>query len=501
MSSFLRVTPLLAFLALGCGHHYDPADGGLAPPSAPAAEYPVRTDLLVIRLLDGAPKRWPSPGFLPIVSARNPSATPDRDIADELRKQIGKSILDPARDLNPAQSAQFARLLGDAFGTPAEPRVRVPGWSELVISAVARPDPKKGVFANLRSFGTALVRWKAAPWREDWAGARAVKDRLKLDDAALARGSVLYRRWCMQCHGPDGAGDGAHAIAFSPPPRDYRQGLFKFVTAFPPQAEPGKPAPRKKGLGPSGKPRRDDLKRTVRNGIDGTMMPAFPTLTEQELDDLVGYVIHLSVRGETEFASMTRALQPTEEDPLEFVGPDLKWLFDQSLLFVLYNWGVAEDNPIPIPPPHTQTEDDRLLSAIRGYKHYNSAEFGCAACHANYGREQQLKWDLWGSAVQPRNFVLGIYRGGRRGEDLYARIYGGIHPSGMTAFQSALKTGPSYPDRPDKIWNLVHFLQALSDPYDRQRLQDPAQLARYKDRLREQGDLFLDDLSVVKIEP
>jgi hypothetical protein len=103
--------------------------------------------------------------------------------------------------------------------------------------------------------------------------------------------------------------------------------------------------------------------------------------------------------------------------------------------------------------------------------------------------------------VQPRNLTLGVFRGGRRGEDLYARIYGGIHPSGMTAFQSALKTGPSYPDRPDKIWNVVHFVQALADPYARQRLQDPVALARFKAHLKEQGDLFLDDLNAVKIEP
>jgi hypothetical protein len=71
----------------------------------------------------------------------------------------------------------------------------------------------------------------------------------------------------------------------------------------------------------------------------------------------------------------------------------------------------------------------------------------------------------------------------------------------MTAFHNTLKTGPSYPDRPDKIWNVVHFLQALADPYERQRLKDPATLNRIKERLKADGDLFLDDVSVVKIDP
>jgi mono/diheme cytochrome c family protein len=324
------------------------------------------------------------------------------------------------------------------------------------------------VFANLKVIAAALGKWKSATWKADWQTANAVKADLRLDDATLTRGSVVYRRWCMQCHGPTGAGDGAHAIELSPMPRDYRQGIFKFVTAFPPADQP------KKGLGPGGKPRRDDLKRTIRHGLPGSMMQPFPTLTEQELDDVVSYVIHLAVRGETEYATMIRAIQPNEDDPEFAAGPELAWLFDQNLLFVLFNWRVAARNPIPIPPENTPTDADRLASAVRGAQRYN--EFGCASCHVNYGREPALKWDRWGTMVQPRNLVLGVYRGGHRGEDLYARIYGGIHPSGMTAHLDRLAGGPVYPDQPDKIWDIVHFLQALGDPAGRDRLKqvDPS---------------------------
>jgi hypothetical protein len=215
-------------------------------------------------------------------------------------------------------------------------------------------------------------------------------------------------------------------------------------------------------------------------------------------------VIHLSIRGETEFATINRVIQstilPIDDDPAEYTVPELGWLFLRNLLSVLDNWGLAARSPIPIPPEHARTNDDRLLSAYRGYKFYNSAEFGCAACHINFGREPALKWDLFGTVVQPRNLTLGVYRGGRHGVDLYARVYGGIHPSGMTPFNNTLKTGPSYPDQPDKIWNVVHFLQALSDPSERQKLKDPAILVRFKERLKADGDLFLDDLNAVKID-
>ena len=72
--------------------------------------------------------------------------------------------------------------------------------------------------------------------------------------------------------------------------------------------------------------------------------------------------------------------------------------------------------------------------------------------------------------VQPRNLTLGVYRGGRRGEDLYARLYGGIYPSGMTAFHDRVTTAA--PGTPDKLWDIVHFLQALASPADRKRMQE-----------------------------
>ena len=417
--------------------------------------------------LDGAPKKWPSAGFPAMKSARLPAATPDRDLAADIRNQLGRTVLDPASKLSATQSATITALLERDFGTPAEPRVRVPDWNEVTIDAVYRPEPSKRVIGNLKAAAAALKKWKPAPVKADWDSRRTrTNAQLNLadDGGDVEWLAARYRRWCVQCR-THRAGDGAHAIELAAMPRDYRQGIFKFVTAFP---APG--GQQKKGGGPGGKPRREDLKRTIRNGLDGSMMPAFPALSDSELDDLVSYVIHLSVRGETEFATMNKAMNPTEDDPEVIEGAELRWIFDQNLMWVLHNWSVAQRSQLPIPPENTPTTAARLASAARGAQNYTT--FGCAACHANYGREPQLKWDLWGGVAQPRNLVLGVYRGGRRGEDLYARIYGGIYPSGMPAHYDRLAGGTSDPDQPDKIWDLVHFLQALSDPYDRDRVRD-----------------------------
>src|SRR6185369_12284819 len=54
---------------------------------------------------------------------------------------------------------------------------------------------------------------------------------LKLDNETLARGSNLYRRHCLHCHGLTGNGQGPTAPWVNPHPRDYRIGKFKFTSS------------------------------------------------------------------------------------------------------------------------------------------------------------------------------------------------------------------------------------------------------------------------------
>lgn len=443
----LLAFPVLALLLTGCGRVAMPNDG---PPAytAAAARYPLRTDLLAVGNL-GAPPRWNSPGFTPLRSVQVAPRTPDVEFVTSLKPLLGKEVFDPGVALNPTQRDDLARFLDAAFGTPAAPSVKLPAKADLIKMKVEE------MFTEGRPPGKSpkqVADETAAAAEEAWR-------ELRLDDETLARGAGHYRRWCIHCHGESGAGDGAQAAQAGAMPRDYRQGIFKFVSAAPLSAAPKR--------GERGKAIKEDLKKTVRNGLDGSIMPGFPNLTEPELDDLIGYVIHLSVRGETEFETMAKAMKPGDDDP-DFVGKDLERLFAAKQLTVLANWGKAQTSPIPVPPDYCPTEGDRFRSAVRGWRGFNDA--GCAGCHANYGRDPQFKYDLWGTVVVPRNLTLGVYRGGRDGAALYARLYGGIYPSGMNDHKQFL--AGSTPGKTDKLWDIVHFLQALSDPNARQRLRE-----------------------------
>ena len=121
----------------------------------------------------------------------------------------------------------------------------------------------------------------------------ALAKSLKLDDETLAAGSKLYRRNCLHCHGLAGDGRGPTGPWVNPHPRDFRQGKFKFISS-----NPG---------GNKIKPRREDILRSLKAGVEGTSMPAFGLLGEQALEQLTSYVLHLSLRGEVEFET-TRTL-------------------------------------------------------------------------------------------------------------------------------------------------------------------------------------------------
>jgi mono/diheme cytochrome c family protein len=99
-----------------------------------------------------------------------------------------------------------------------------------------------------------------------------------LSAESLARGHQVYMKVCAQCHGPEGRGDGPQAKdpnfrnddKTPAHPRDFTAGVFK------------------SGRDPHG------LYARIVLGMPGTPMPANTALTEQEVCDVIHYVLSLS---------------------------------------------------------------------------------------------------------------------------------------------------------------------------------------------------------------
>lgn len=92
----------------------------------------------------------------------------------------------------------------------------------------------------------------------------------------LRLGRTAYRKYCVQCHGYSGKGDGTSAASLDPPPRDHTNA--EVMDAIPDLT----------------------IAETIRfGGVDRGFpnMPAFPHTSHDELVGLVAYVRSLSRPG------------------------------------------------------------------------------------------------------------------------------------------------------------------------------------------------------------
>jgi mono/diheme cytochrome c family protein len=305
---------------------------------------------------------------------------------------LGGKALDP-RDVPAEQRKELEAALLEMFGTPRSPKVNVDGAGEL-----------------------------------------------DLDEETLRLGSIVYRRNCLHCHGLAGDGRGPTGPWVSPSPRDYRQGKFKFISTSP--AVSGR------------KPRIDDLLRVISHGIDGTSMPAFELIGDGALQRVARYVIHLSLRGQVEF-EMLKVLAPQGAG---VQGRPIAEVAEENAGTFLGNWlDSNKKDAVNRPAVSPSRDSDLPASIVRGYKLFTDPRgaASCIACHKDFGRQVNFRYDDWGTTVRPMNLTAGTYRGGRRPVDLYWRINGGIEPSGMPAAGSLT---------PNQTWDLVNFVQALPYP-------------------------------------
>jgi len=99
------------------------------------------------------------------------------------------------------------------------------------------------------------------------------------DDPIVARGGVLFAKYCAICHGEEGDGQGKFAYLMNPRPRNFRQGNFKLSTTQ------------------NQVPTEGDLVRTISRGMPGSAMPSWGHLPPADLNALAMYVRHFHLEG------------------------------------------------------------------------------------------------------------------------------------------------------------------------------------------------------------
>lgn len=200
-------------------------------------------------------------------------------------------------------------------------------------------------------------------------------------DAQRKSGEKLYTKYCSQCHGEKGDGNGYAAVHLIPRPRNFTTGKYKIRTT-----------------GSGSLPTTQDIKNVIRRGMPYSSMPPWPQFTDDEVTDLAYFVKTFSA---------------------DFQNPE-------------YNVAPVE---LPKAPKYTKE------SAEAGRKVYE--ETGCIKCHGDLGRAdgpsaRTLVDDL-GVPIRPADFSQRwTFRGGPTREDIFRTMTTGINGTPMPAFGEAL---------------------------------------------------------------
>jgi mono/diheme cytochrome c family protein len=211
-------------------------------------------------------------------------------------------------------------------------------------------------------------------------------------------GKKLYLKYCSQCHGENGDGEGYAALHLRPRPRNFTTGKFKVRTT------------------PNGAlPTHQDLVNIIRHGMPYTSMPAWPTLSDQEVSDLAYFITGFSV---------------------DFSKPE------------------NTPKPVSLPSAPKATKESVAL----GKKLYE--ETGCVKCHGTVGRgdgpSAPTLMDDWGHPIRPADLAQRwTFRGGPSREDIFRTMTTGLNGTPMPGFVDALKD--------EQRWAITDFIDSLSD--------------------------------------
>ena len=257
-------------------------------------------------------------------------------------------------------------------------------------------------------------------------------------EALSLPGYALYSELCATCHGESGAGIGRAARHLFPAPRNFRSEPLRIVSAS-------------NGLGTD-----DDVIRSIRHGQAGSSMPAFPLLSDSDLEQLIAVLRAFQRTGLREqYQAEANSLAEQEEASAGApAGSDsgIESLGSESSEKEMEAWVVARSAPLPpLAAPDFSPATPSAIGAGEQLYH----QVGCVGCHLLSDSAPLVLADSLGRPVVSRDLRSAPLRGGDSPAELYYRITVGLpgtpHPS-LTSLGAA------------EIENLIHFVGSLRTP-------------------------------------
>jgi tetratricopeptide (TPR) repeat protein len=317
------------------------------------------------------------------------------------------------------ESAEVAYLSGD-FGEALR-RFELADLSGSQTAITIRTAATAAVFAGQAPRGTELFdRYLAGRSRmfriqslqsrinldpSDLESAKELQEILSGEGSSSPKASVetgeisaLFSTHCASCHGLAGLGDGPANRHLYPRSRNLRDDPYRLVSTT------------------NGLPSHDDIKKVIRNGIDGTAMRGLSNLSDADLDQLATQTLQLRQAGIKRYLLESMA--------------ELEVSIDAETLPSIESNLITPGEPIAIPDWPVVTA--AMLSD--GKRLFRDAT--CSQCHDQSDGGQIAFFDKRGMPAPPRNLATEPMKGGRDRGALFARIRlgmpGTMHPSSPT---------------------------------------------------------------------
>jgi mono/diheme cytochrome c family protein len=217
------------------------------------------------------------------------------------------------------------------------------------------------------------------------------------DDSSAATAGDLYARHCSACHGAAGEGHGPASRHLFPRPQPLRTGRSRLVSTR------------------NAAPTLEDLEQVLAQGMPGTAMPSFKSLTESQRGLLAREVLRLRREGARE--QVLRALRDAGEEA------------DESEVRRTVEVLTTPGEPVAVPRSwHSSPQ-----VAARGRQSY--VLLACNKCHGDDGTGTGgvPLFDDQGEPTRARDLVSEPFKGGHEPRSIYLRIAAGMpgthHPA------------------------------------------------------------------------
>lgn len=275
-----------------------------------------------------------------------------------------------------------------------------------------------------RDAASELERLRSPPAGTPAGANEAGTSRAPEDRRQNAVTGDLYARHCAACHGAEGGGDGRAARHLFPRARDLRTGKFRMVSTR------------------NRVPTLEDLELVLEQGMSGTSMRPFESLSRDDRKLLAQEVLRLNRDG----------LREQFIDALENEGEEI----DAEEVREIVDFCTTPGEVAPV--PRVGPADSQAIS--RGKDTY--FRLGCDNCHGEdgAGAGDTLLLDEKGRPSPPRDLAHEPFKGGHESKSVYQRVLLGMpgtpHPACPNVAQ-------------EQLVDLVHYCRWLSQEPKRTR--------------------------------